>query len=53
MFTEGQQQTLLASEEVMSYLKRKNNRVCSLGEIVSQMNAKLAVCPVKVNLTSN
>lgn len=53
MFTEGQKLSLTASEEVMSYLKRKNNRVCSLGEIVSQMNSKLAVCPVKVNLTSN
>lgn len=53
VFNEGLEQTLEASNVVMSYLKKKNNRVCSLGEIVTQMNANLAVCPVKVNITSN
>lgn len=45
LFHDIHERTVIASEEVMRYLKQDSRRVCTLGEIVSAVNGGNDPCP--------
>mgnify|MGYP003390271198 CR=1 FL=1 len=52
-FHESSELTVAAVRDVLQHMKARNHRSCALGDIVDQMNRKNAVCPVKIDLSSN